>query len=64
MADYYVCSDCGNECDLVDVGNELRSEERSDCCGAEVRYMPQEKEIEWDRDDWNWMDPLDPDIDY
>lgn len=54
MADYWVCSECGAECEVADVGTELVPDYRSECCGALPEYRSDTLDRDWDpRQDWD-----------
>jgi hypothetical protein len=53
MADYWVCSECGLECEVVDITLDDTGDMRSDCCGALPEYRTDEGD--WKpTQDWDW----------
>lgn len=65
QADYYTCSECGEECEVVDISDDtgIARDERSDCCGAIPQYhMPPDND-DWFEIDRNWGLDI-TDVDY
>lgn len=61
MADYWVCSECENECEVVDITLDQSGDFRSSCCGALPEYRSMDMNEDWDpQRDWD----QERDVDY